>query len=68
MHVNVLLNIAIKKNDFNIHLFHVLIHNRRKCENRFIIYKLYHRRESVIIITIFFIIRIFELYNVFYNE
>ena len=42
-----------KKNDFNIHLFHVLIYNRHKRKDRFIIYKLYYQRENIIIITIF---------------
>ena len=60
LYINVLLNIVIKKNDFNVYLFHVSIHNRYKRKNRFIIYKLYYRRESVIIITI---LLLFEFLN-----
>ena len=39
--------------NFNVHLFYILIYNRRKRKNRFIIYKFYYRRENIIIITIF---------------
>ena len=60
LYINVFLNIVIKKNDFNVYLFHVLIHNRGKRENRFIIYEFYYRREGVIIITIFLL---FEFSN-----
>ena len=42
LHINILLNIVIKKNDFDVYLFHILIHNRRKRKDRFITYKLYH--------------------------
>ena len=42
LHINILLNIIIKKDDFNVYLFHVLIYNRYKRKNRFIIYKFYH--------------------------
>ena len=59
-HINVFLNIVIKKNDFDVHLFYILIHNRRKRKNRFIIYKLYHRRENIIIITIFLLFEFCE--------
>ena len=52
LHINVFLNIIIKKTDFDVYLFHVSIHNRRKRKNRFIIYKLHYRRENVIIIMI----------------
>ena len=52
ININVFLNIVIKKSDFNVYLFHILIYNRDKRENRFIIYKLYHRRENIIIIII----------------
>ena len=60
LYINVFLNIVIKENDFDIHLFHVLIYNRDKRENRFIIYKFYYRRENVMIITIFLL---FEFSN-----
>ena len=60
LHINVFLNIVIKKNDFDIHLFYILIHNRRKRKNRLIIYEFYHRRENVMIITIFLL---FEFSN-----
>ena len=60
LHINILLNIVIKKNDFDIHLFHVLIHNRRKRKNYFIIYKFYYRRENIMIITI---LLLFEFSN-----
>ena len=50
----------MKKNDFDVYLFHVLIYNRRKCKNHFIIYELYYQRENVIIITIFLL---FEFSN-----
>ena len=59
-HINVFLNIVIKKNDFVVHLFYILIHNRRKRKDRFIIYKLYHRRENIIIITIFLLFEFCE--------
>ena len=42
LHINIFLNIVIKKNGFDIHLFHILIYNRRKRKNRFIIYELYY--------------------------
>ena len=42
LYINVLLNIIIKKNDFDVHLFHVLIYNHRKRKNRFIIYEFYY--------------------------
>ena len=42
LHINVFLNIVIKKNDFDIYLFYILIHNRHKRKNHFIIYKLYY--------------------------
>ena len=51
MHINIFLNIILKKIDFDIYLFYILIHNRCKREDRLIIYKLYYRRENVIIIT-----------------
>ena len=47
------MNIIIKKGDFNVYLFYILIYNRRKRKNRFIIYELYYQCESVIIIIIF---------------
>ena len=53
LYINVFLNIIIKENDFDIHLFYVLIYNRHKRKNRFIIHKLYHQRENIMIITIF---------------
>ena len=58
--INILLNIVIKKNDFDVYLFHILIHNHRKRKNNFIIYKFYYQRENVIIITIFLL---FEFSN-----
>ena len=42
LYINVLLNIVIKKNDFNVYLFYILIYNRRKRKDRFIIYKFYY--------------------------
>ena len=42
LYINVFLNIVIKKDDFNVYLFYILIHNRDKRENRFIIYKFYY--------------------------
>ena len=42
LYINVFLNIVIKKNDFDVYLFYILIHNRRKRKNRLIIYKLYY--------------------------
>ena len=42
LNINVLLNIVIKKSDFNVYLFYILIYNRYKRKNRFIIYKLYY--------------------------
>ena len=52
MHINVFLNIIIKKDDFDIYLFYILIYNLRKREDRFITYKLYSQRENIIIIMI----------------
>ena len=60
LHINVLLNIVIKKNDFDVYLFYVLIYNRRKRKDRFIIYKFYYQRENIIIITTFLL---FEFSN-----
>lgn len=51
LHIDVLLNIAIEKGGFDVHLFHVPIHNRRKRKNRFVAHGLYHRRESVMVVT-----------------
>ena len=42
LYINVFLNIVIKKNDFDIYLFHILIYNHRKRKNHFIIYKFYY--------------------------
>ena len=42
LNINVLLNIVIKKNDFDVYLFYILIHNRHKYKNRFITHKLYY--------------------------
>ena len=36
------LNIVIKKNDFNVYLFYILIYNCYKRKNRFIIYEFYY--------------------------
>ena len=58
--MNVFLNIIIKKDDFDVYLFHILIHNRHKRKNRFIIHEFYYRRENVIIITI---LLLFEFLN-----
>ena len=60
LHINVFLNIIIKKSDFDVYLFYILIHNRYKRKNRFIIYKLHYQRENVIIIMIFLL---FEFSN-----
>ena len=46
------MNIVIKKDGFDVYLFYVLIYNRDKRENRFVIHKLYHQRENIIIIMI----------------
>ena len=54
------MNIVIKKNGFDVYLFYILIHNRDKRENRFIIHKFYYQRENVIIIMIFLL---FEFSN-----
>ena len=42
LYINILLNIIIKKNDFDVYLFHISIHNRRKRKNRLITHKLYY--------------------------
>ena len=42
LHINVFLNVIIKKNDFDVHLFHISIHNHYKRKDRFIIYKFYY--------------------------
>ena len=42
LYINILLNIVIKKDDFDVYLFHVSIHNRRKRKNRFIIHEFYY--------------------------
>ena len=36
------LNIVIKKSGFDVYLFYILIYNRHKRKDRFIIYKLYY--------------------------
>ena len=58
LYINVFLNVVVKKDDFNIYLFQILIHNYRKYKNHFIIYKFYYQRENVIIITIFLLFKI----------
>ena len=47
LYINVFLNIIIKKGDFNICLFYILIHNRRKRKNRFIIYEFYYQYKML---------------------
>ena len=42
LYINVFLNIVIKKSDFNVYLFYILIYNRYKRKNRFIIYEFYY--------------------------
>ena len=47
LYINVFLKIIIKKGDFNICLFYILIHNRRKRKNRFIIYEFYYQYKML---------------------
>ena len=52
-YINFLIHNIIKKNNFNVYLFDVLIINNNNNKDNFIIYKLNYRNESFIIVKIF---------------
>ena len=61
-YINFFIYIIIKKSDFDIHLFNILIINDNYNENNFIIHKFNHRNEN------FVIIKIFQLFEIFYTS
>ena len=61
-YINFLIHIIIKKNDFNIYLFNILIIDDSYDENDFIIHKLNYRNENLVII------KIFQLFEIFHTS
>ena len=61
-YINFFIHIFIKKSDFNIHLFNILIIDNSYDENNFVIHKFNHRNKS------FMIIKILQLFKIFYTS
>ena len=61
LYTNFLINVAVQKSDFDIHLFNVSIIDNSNSEDNFIVYELNYRSES------FIIIKIFQLFEISYT-
>ena len=61
-HINLFLNLIIKKSDFDVYLFQVLIFDNNQSENRLIRHKLNYKDESLIVI------QFFALFEVSYHS